>query len=76
MFSCIRILVRTLYNAVTGRCPKTARLKVFWKIDFRLAKKISSPSRYDLFGTAAYKLGEIILYCFYYFVNIASDYIL
>ena len=42
----------------------------------RNARWISSPCRYDLFGTAAYKLSEIILYCFYYFVNIASDYIL
>ena len=25
-----------------GKCPKPAQLKAFWKIDFRLAKKISS----------------------------------
>ena len=47
-----------------------------WTHGWLLTRWISSPCRYDLFGTAAYKLGEIILYCFYYFVNIASDYIL
>ena len=41
-----------------GGCPKTARLKVFWKIDFRLAKKISSQARYDHFDTAPYMLSR------------------
>ena len=27
---------------MTGRCPKPTRLKAFWNIDLRLAKKISS----------------------------------
>ena len=56
IFSCIRIHVRTLRDAVIGRCPKTARLKAFWKIDFRLAKKISSQPRYDHFDTSPYKI--------------------
>ena len=37
---------------------------------------ISSPCRYDLFGTAAYINSRYILYCFYSFVNIASGFIL
>jgi len=37
---------------MTGRCPKPARLKAFWKIDFRLAKKISSQPRYDHFDNS------------------------
>jgi len=40
------------------------------------SQKISSPCRYDLFGTAAYINSRYILYCFYSFVNIASDFIL
>ena len=42
IFSCIRIPVRTGVVLETMECPKTAQLKAFWKIDFRLAKKISS----------------------------------
>ncbi|MBP1572783.1 MAG: hypothetical protein J6A55_03150, partial [Oscillospiraceae bacterium] len=52
IFSCIRIPVRTGVVLETMECPKTAQLKAFWKIDFRLAKKISSQSRYDHFDTS------------------------
>ena len=56
IFSCIRILVRTLGDAAIGGCLKTAQLKAFWNIDFRLAKKISSQPRYDHFDTSPYKI--------------------
>ena len=62
IFSCIRIPVRTLCDAVIGRCPKTARLKAFWKIDFRLAKKISSQPRYDHFDTSPSMLNPVLEY--------------
>ena len=52
IFSCIRTPVRTEGFVMTGRCLKTARLKAFWNIDFRLAKKISSAPRYDHFDTS------------------------
>ena len=42
IFSCIRIPVRTGVVLETMECPKTARLKAFGKIGFRLTKKISS----------------------------------
>ena len=56
IFSCIRIPVRTGVVLETMECPKTAQLKAFWKIDFRLAKKISSQPRYDHFDTSPYKI--------------------
>ena len=54
IFSCIRIPVRTGVVLETMECPKTAQLKAFWKIDFRLAKKISSQPRYDHFDISPY----------------------
>ncbi|MBQ3194926.1 MAG: hypothetical protein IJB65_00510, partial [Clostridia bacterium] len=57
-FSCIRIPVRTGVVLETMECPKTAQLKAFWKIDFRLAKKISSQPRYDHFDTSPYMLNS------------------
>ena len=59
IFSCIRIPVRTGVVLETMECPKTAQLKAFWKIDFRLAKKISSQSRYDHFDTSPYMLTTV-----------------
>ena len=67
---------RTSKNIKLRIPEKPRKIKGFRTGSYRVATTISSPCRYDLFGTAAYKLGEIILYCFYYFVNIASDYIL
>ena len=62
IFSCIRIPVRTGVVLETMECPKTAQLKAFWKIDFRLAKKISSQPRYDHFDISPSMLNSVLEY--------------
>ena len=60
---------------MTGRCPKPARLKAFWNIDFRLAKKISSaaPSttRTTLHSTPI--IVDSVRFVNVFFINILSS---